>query len=1629
MIDEKPCTIVSINPEDDNNDSLQEQTGRDLYDVLSDVEDLFARCGVRPDSTENPFEACVTSDGKVLGASFVGIYSSTPDDADDQRRPRYSFSVVVDEGHRRKGIAKRLVESVIASFPKDEVLLEGKVVNPYMADLLSRMGFYYDDEHDDEWSDLDLRIGRRMYRPNPDYHVREAERALSRQYSFENLSGYLTSQVRIGAGDGCSARILKPELMRKIKKDIVENGNARAYRALFSQTGITEPEWLGMTLDMRVEPETALKVVRLMEHPPRNTGSWEVMERINDMLDMHGVERAECRRHDRNFGLYCNAGDTDVATVIWDHDQNQYVYTSWGEFIDGRCPECAEEEEAEFGNPRHNPDDELRSLERELRTAGGEDVLKRYAAVVLRTTGAGREELTTRLRPFVPRIQDLHEVVASALDTKLPRWALHSYDVTTGPGGGWEINDTNEIGEYVELPYDATSEEVMEVMEAEGHLNSDVVGIDEEASQPGEYFVFWRKRDHRPQGAIMRVFEAQANPDEVRRGAERLAAQGDEEAKARAYAQHRRAGDFETLERLYDRVIRPLGIDERDFKEVVKSLVRDWRDAGPRWHSRGPRDWTWVAVPVGPNQFAYALGVRRHWRDQANIQINADEITIGWTVSSAPNRAWGGSHPRDAWIELSQVVETFKRSDETYVHVIPRFHYTSFERKYWTPEKAGEFNVVEHVDLIPSGTDISMATGCEIHGPDPCHADVPTGMMFAWAKREAPDRLVFSVTDAREYVGLPRLPREVSENPMHNPQDDDFQQFVQEVRDDFERNKDDYAFQAQRLLNASLPGNKVVDVELHGSYRPGGSPTPESDVDIKVYYSGPAEPEEVIAVILGKIVNHAGAGVFDVWAVKTDEESALENPGQHFVETESPLDYHGHHPTRLALIDESIGAPKSAETYFADTQKTIRYAPSGRQLKKPKIETVPGAGPGVVGFVDFDVDPTWLTIHFMSVRQDQRGHGYMAKLLDELLTRHGGAQFINFGDVHSDKVWKYVERLRSRSEFDGRVRAKIRNPSDEWRRARDRDRLLAGYSLEERVRALTDKVRTGEIDENEVRLYARMGDPVCRGVMPQEPVVDLFPDRTEAGEERVAQCLFCLRKFDVMDDTTERVSALVDRGSGVLQWLNFGLCTEGEGRHVCSVAVAQFGAVDDLAFYLNGLPQSAPEWNSGLTWRCGCPPTALPAYEDPMFGDPVFHEWITNIGRFCAGCRAGRTSAVPVLDDEVELTHYHRLQMGYCENCSWEHDVCGFDEGADGADDCPCCQQALQDMHEDEHPYDVEPEFDQDAGDISTEDNEHWYQYGKLYFTGTADGLRDKMNLDGYWPNVFSISDHGNAHLIRWPTEEIENDDDEDEASSNPAKFAYLGQCDRLRETAEGDSKWQAMMAEKKPISMREFEEACDVAILLDEGETLKQFVKGDPDAGFYSSHWGSQRCMFVQTAGFEFIFVDDSTMTNPPRGDESMRELERQAATGDQEAVKKLEAARSRLVNRETIDEMKMEIVDWASEFIGRVDGMKIFRRGIQENQEALDATDTRADRVARDIALQEVEDEFRPLYERIVTASGEEEDLREEMLGEAVMQWATAIYGEANEQPVWAWAATTYPVWRDRLLAIAFGPPEEMV
>jgi hypothetical protein len=85
-------------------------------------------------------------------------------------------------------------------------------------------------------------------------------------------------------------------------------------------------------------------------------------------------------------------------------------------------------------------------------------------------------------------------------------------------------------------------------------------------------------------------------------------------------------------------------------------------------------------------------------------------------------------------------------------------------------------------------------------------------------------------------------------------------------------------------------------------------------------------------------------------------------------------------------------------------------------------------------------------------------------------------------------------------------------------------------------------------------------------------------------------------------------------------------------------------------------------------------------------------------------------------------------------------------------------REALDDDAEPEETEDSEPDEPQED-DIVTSDGRNFYQSGKRVLSIGPDDDRDEelkayMERAQYWPNCWSISDHGNAHLIHFESKE-----------------------------------------------------------------------------------------------------------------------------------------------------------------------------------------------------------------------------------------------------------------------------------
>ncbi len=92
-------------------------------------------------------------------------------------------------------------------------------------------------------------------------------------------------------------------------------------------------------------------------------------------------------------------------------------------------------------------------------------------------------------------------------------------------------------------------------------------------------------------------------------------------------------------------------------------------------------------------------------------------------------------------------------------------------------------------------------------------------------------------------------------------------------------------------------------------------------------------------------------------------------------------------------------------------------------------------------------------------------------------------------------------------------------------------------------------------------------------------------------------------------------------------------------------------------------------------------------------------------------------------------------------------------------DNDPFDEDLLADEDQDEEEETADEDQDDETsepeeGDITTEDHKRFYQYGKLWLELDQDlasnemnaSIRAQMDKDQFWPNVWFISDHGNAH-------------------------------------------------------------------------------------------------------------------------------------------------------------------------------------------------------------------------------------------------------------------------------------------
>lgn len=84
----------------------------------------------------------------------------------------------------------------------------------------------------------------------------------------------------------------------------------------------------------------------------------------------------------------------------------------------------------------------------------------------------------------------------------------------------------------------------------------------------------------------------------------------------------------------------------------------------------------------------------------------------------------------------------------------------------------------------------------------------------------------------------------------------------------------------------------------------------------------------------------------------------------------------------------------------------------------------------------------------------------------------------------------------------------------------------------------------------------------------------------------------------------------------------------------------------------------------------------------------------------------------------------------------------------------------------------------------------------------------------------------------------------------------YIGQCDLIRKTPNGEKFWQKLMSNMIKITEEELLQNINPSDILDsEEETIQDFILGDKESYFAKSIVNNKIYYFLATHGFEFIW------------------------------------------------------------------------------------------------------------------------------------------------------------------------------
>ncbi len=144
----KTARTMRVDPEADH-----DETGR--------AENLFQRVDIRYGRKKDISHVAIEN-GEVIGAVASGWmpgWGTDFTDREEERVMEYSFDLVVDPKHRRKGVGKKLIDDAIKEYERDkahyreaegvETMMRLWVVNPALVPYLESIGFEIESKYED----------------------------------------------------------------------------------------------------------------------------------------------------------------------------------------------------------------------------------------------------------------------------------------------------------------------------------------------------------------------------------------------------------------------------------------------------------------------------------------------------------------------------------------------------------------------------------------------------------------------------------------------------------------------------------------------------------------------------------------------------------------------------------------------------------------------------------------------------------------------------------------------------------------------------------------------------------------------------------------------------------------------------------------------------------------------------------------------------------------------------------------------------------------------------------------------------------------------------------------------------------------------------------------------------------------------------------------------------------------------------------------------------------------------------------------------------------------------------------------------------------------------------------------